>query len=148
MREPRPLDANSSTPIDSLIFRYQNPAPPPCDWLSISFDWTDKMKIVDAPPGDLAEALIAEFKAKYRLKSHELEGGRLKLKFHGQPWQASGEETVMSRMLLLSLLGILERFGYSLYASIDQVNGSGIEADVLVVTRQKGWKPGLPIWHR
>ncbi|KAH8785714.1 hypothetical protein F5883DRAFT_535919 [Diaporthe sp. PMI_573] len=133
---------------DSLVFRYQNPPPPPCDWLSISFDWTDKMKIVDAPPGELAEALIAEFKAKYRLKSHELEGGRLKLKFHGQPWQASGEDTVMSRMLLLSLLGTLERFGYSLYASIDQVNGSGVEADVLVVTRQQGWKPGMPIWHR
>ncbi|KAI7787402.1 hypothetical protein LA080_016477 [Diaporthe eres] len=133
---------------DSLIFRYQNPPPPPCDWLSISFDWTDKMKIVDAPPGDLTEAIVAEFRAKYRLKSHELESGRLKLKFHGQPWQASGEETVKSRMLLLSLLGILERFGYSLYASIDQVNSSGVEADVLVVTRQKGWTPGTPIWHR
>ncbi|KAI3391374.1 hypothetical protein diail_7460 [Diaporthe ilicicola] len=133
---------------DSLLFRYQNQPPPPCDWLSISFDWTDKMKIVDAPPGDLTEAIVAEFRANYRLKSHELEGGRLKLKFHGQPWQAQGEDTVRSRMMLLSLLGILERFGYSLYASIDQVNSSGIEADVLVVTRQKGWKPGTPIWHR
>ncbi|KAJ0107169.1 hypothetical protein J7T55_014699 [Diaporthe amygdali] len=133
---------------DSLIFRYQNPPPPPCDWLSISFDWTDKMKIVDAPPGDLTEAIIAEFRSNYRLKSHELESDRLKLKFHGQPWQATGEETVRTRMLLLSLLGILERFGYSLYASIDQVSSNGLEADVLVVTRQKGWKPGMPIWHR
>jgi hypothetical protein len=106
------------------------------------------MKIVDAPPADVAEALIAEFKAKYRLKSHELERGRLKLKFHCQPWQATGEGTVTSRLLLLSLLAILEKFGYSMYASINQVNDAGVEADVLVVTRQTGWQPGMPIWHR
>ena len=106
------------------------------------------MKIVDAPPRDLANAIVAEFRSKYGLKSHELESDRLKLKFHGQPWQASGEATVRSRMMLLSLLGILERHGFSLYASIDQVNSSGIEADVLVVTRQKGWTPGMPIWHQ
>ncbi|POS74626.1 hypothetical protein DHEL01_v206979 [Diaporthe helianthi] len=133
---------------DSLVFRYENPPPPACDWLSISFDRTDKMKIVDAPPGDLAEALIAEFKANYRLKSHELQDGRLKLKFHGNRWQASGEESVMSRMLLLSLVGILENFGYSVYASVDQVNGSGLEADVLIVKRMKGWKSGMPTWHQ
>ena len=131
-----------------MVFRYQDPPPPPCDWLSISFDWTDKMKIVDAPPKDLTNALVAEFKAKYKLKSHELESNRLKLKFHGQPWQANSEETVQVRMMILSLLEILERFGYSLYASMDQVNGSDAEADVLIVTRQKDWAPGQPIWHR
>lgn len=130
-----------------MIFRYQDPPPPPCDWLSISFDWTDKMKIVDAPPSDLAEALVAEFTSNHRLKSHVLESTRLKLKFHSQPWQASGERTVQSRLLLLKLLEILERFGYSFYASVDQVNASE-EADVLVVTRQQGWTPGMPVWHR
>lgn len=105
------------------------------------------MKIVDAPPPDLAGALVSEFMSNHRLKSHELESDRLKLKFHGQPWQANGEETVQVRLLLLKLLEILERFGYSFYASVDQVNGSE-EADVMVVTRQKGWTPGLPIWHR
>lgn len=136
----------------SLVFRYQNPPPPPRDWLSISFDRANKLKIVDAPPGDLTEALISEFRAKYRLKSRELESGRLKLKFHGQPWgdiwQTSGEDSVKSRMLLLSLLGILERFGYSLYASFDPMNSMDMQTDVLVVTRQKGWTPGMPLWHR
>lgn len=105
------------------------------------------MKIVDAPPSDLTDALVAEFISGHRLKSHVLEGSRLKLKFHGQPWHASGEETVQSRLLLLKLLEVLERFGYSFYASVDQVNGSE-EADVVVVTRQQGWTPGMPIWHR
>ncbi|KAL1874874.1 hypothetical protein Daus18300_003415 [Diaporthe australafricana] len=139
---------------DSLVFRYQDPHPPRCDWLSISFDCADKMKIVDAPPGDLTEAIVAEFQANHRLKSHELENDRLKLKFHGRPWQAQGEECVGTKMLLLSMLEILEQFGYSLYASINQVSyggSSGFEvagADVLIVTRQKGWTPGMPIWHR
>ncbi|KUI56690.1 hypothetical protein VP1G_04031 [Cytospora mali] len=134
--------------MDTLVFRYQNPPPPPCDWLSISFDWTNKMKIVDAPSPELTDALVAEFTATHKLKSHELESDRLKLKFHGQPWQAPFEETVQLRMLVLKLLETLERFEYSLYASIDQVNGAEAESDVLVVTRQKGWAPGMPIWHR
>lgn len=103
---------------------------------------------MDAPPLDLTQALIEEFRSNYGLKSDNLEADRLKLRFHGQPWQAGGEETVQTRMLLLILLEILEKFGYSLYASIDQVNRSEGQADVLVVTRQKGWAPGMPVWHR
>lgn len=134
--------------IDSLVFRYQNPPPPPCDWLSISFDWVDKMKIVNTPPSDLTEALVAEFNSNYRLKSHELEKDRLKLKFHGHPWQAGSEQTVKLRMMLLKLLEVLERFGYSLYANVSETYGSEADADVLVVTRRKDWAPGMPIWHR
>ncbi|ROV91365.1 hypothetical protein VMCG_09704 [Cytospora schulzeri] len=114
---------------------------------SISFDWTGKLKIIDAPPSDLTEALVAEFTSNHRLKSHELDSNRLKLKFHGQPWQGTPQNTVQVRVFLLKLLEIFERFGYSLYVSIDHFN-SHLYADVMVMTRQKGWMPGMPIWHR
>lgn len=137
---------------DTLVFRHQEPAPPPCDWLSISFDVSDKIKILDAPHPDMAAAIVAAMKG-FDLRSHEVESrpnSRLKLKFFGRPWEPSGTGTVRLRLLLLSLLDVLERFGFSLYASIDQCNdvdNSG-EADVLIVVKQKDWIAGLPVFHR
>ncbi len=47
------------------------------------------------------------------------------------------------------MLQTLEEFGYSVYSSIDQVDGQdGSETDVLVVHRQKDWAPGMPVRHR
>lgn len=109
------------------------------------------MKIVDAPPPDLSEALVAAFKSDsglVRVKNHEVEArtGRLKLRFHGCPWYPKGDDTVRLRMLLLKLLEVVESFGFSLYGSFHQVQ-SNREPDVLVVHRQKSWLPGMPVFH-
>lgn len=133
--------------IDTLVFRYQSPPPPPCDWLSISFDRHDRLKLVDTPPPDLAAAILGIYGSS--VSRHDMKPGCFEIKFHGSPWWPSGEETVTTRLMLLRLLEVLERFGYSLYASLDMMNSSeGHETDVLVVHRQKNWVPGTPIWHR
>lgn len=41
----------------------------------------------------------------------------------GNPWISSGEESIHSRIKLLSLLDCLSRFGWKLYASIDMSKG-------------------------
>ncbi|KAF4501087.1 hypothetical protein FAGAP_2672 [Fusarium agapanthi] len=46
---------------DSLIFRKQDPIPSPCDWICISFDNHDKLKIIDSPPKDLTDAILQIF---------------------------------------------------------------------------------------
>jgi hypothetical protein len=105
------------------------------------------LKIVGPPPADLASAIIEEFRPT--LTKHEMDGSRLKLKFMGYPWHPSAEETVKTRIMLLKLLACLERFGFSVYSSIDAENGhDGEETDVLICHRQRNWVPGAPVWHR
>lgn len=134
-------------PSDTLIFRKQHPPPPPCDWLAISFDRGDKLKIVDQPPADLGEALIASFGK--RVANVERENNRFKIKFHGYPWSPSGEETVNTRLMVLNMVAVFEKFGFTFYASIDHHNDAdGLETDLMIMHRQKDWVPGQPVWHR
>lgn len=132
-----------------MIFRYQNPPPPSCDWLTISFPRANTIEIVDAPSSDLTDALVAEYTSSHLLKSHELEPTRLTFRFYGRPWYACAfsEKSVQSRILLLKLLEILEKFGYKFFASVDGVNGFD-KADMILVTRQQGRTPGMPVSHR
>ena len=60
----------------------------------------------------------------------------------------SGEETVATRLMLLSLLESLEECGFTVYAAIDIQSSTEQETDVLICHRQKDWTPGAPIWHR
>ncbi|KAF4984119.1 hypothetical protein FZEAL_612 [Fusarium zealandicum] len=143
----QPENVTLTFPADSLVFRKQDPVPPPCDWISISFDGASKVKIVDAPPEDLVAAIVKGFGGE--IYSQELTADRLKLKFKGMPWSPSSEETVRSRLKLLFLLKTLEHVGFTLYATVGaRYVGDKGSADVLVCQRQKGWVPGAPIWHR
>ncbi|KAM0276747.1 hypothetical protein ACHAQH_006458 [Verticillium albo-atrum] len=132
---------------DSLIFRKQDPPPPPCDWLCISFDRSDKFKIIGGPPKVMCEELISAWSKGIR--EQELTADRLKIKFNRTPWMPSGEETVDTRRKLILLLQVLEKHGFSTYAALDIHNSNeGSDTDVLFVSRQRGWVPGMPVWHR
>jgi hypothetical protein len=71
----------------------------------------------------------------------------LELKFRGYPFSPSGTDEVKTRVMILALLGTFETFGFTLYTSFVQGGGER-PADILVMHRQKGWAPGMPIWHR
>ncbi len=43
---------------DSCLFRHQHPAPPPCAWMSISFNRGDRLRLIGAP-----QEIIAPFGA-------------------------------------------------------------------------------------
>lgn len=134
------------TSKDSLIFRKQDPPPPSCEWIAISFDRSDKLKIVGAVSNDLKDEIVKTF--GLRIQRKESTGDRLKIKFRGTPWMPNGEETVETSLMLLTLLEILEHCGFTVYASIDMASDEERETDVLICQRQKGWTPGAPIWHR
>ncbi|KAF4337307.1 hypothetical protein FBEOM_8820 [Fusarium beomiforme] len=133
--------------LDTLIFRKQDPVPPPCDWICISFDNSDKLKIVDAPPKDLTDAILQTFGRDVRRR--EITDDRFKVHLADVPWNPSGTDTVKTRILLLKLIETLERFGFTIYATIGS-KGEDEEGaqDLLVCQRQKDWAPGAPIWHR
>lgn len=134
---------------DSLLFRYQQPAPPPCMWLCISFDKGDLIHVINAPNA-LNSSLVQALGSK--VQRTENQGSIFEIKFNGYPWRASGTDTVQTRVILLILLETLEQHGFSLYASIDQDNGPGgdshsTEADTWFCNRQADWMPGAPIYH-
>ncbi|KAF4970076.1 hypothetical protein FSARC_2822 [Fusarium sarcochroum] len=132
---------------DSLIFRKQDPIPPPCDWICISFDSSDKLKIVDSPPKDLTEAILKTF--GNAVGRREIAPNRVKIHIPGMPWKPSGTDTIKTRIILLRLIETLEMCGFTIYATIGS-KGEDEEgaADILICQRQKDWVPGAPIWHR
>ncbi|KAH6669708.1 hypothetical protein F5X68DRAFT_265170 [Plectosphaerella plurivora] len=132
---------------DTLVLRWQNPPPPPCDWLCVSFDSSDKLKIVGNPPKALSQALIAMYGSS--IQRHEVTPQRLKIKFNGMPWRPNGTDTVTTRKMLLQLIKKLEEFGYTIYSAMDISDSTDKgETDVLIVQREKTWTPGTPIFHR
>lgn len=135
---------------DSCLFRYQQPAPPPCSWMSISFNRGDRLRLIGAP-----QEMIAPFGrvlGSLLQKEGFIEHGAYEFKCKGWPWYAMGGDTVATRILLLRMLELLESFGFSLYASIDQSIGAGgdgttSETDTWYCCRQLSWTPGAPVFH-
>ncbi|CAH0047212.1 unnamed protein product [Clonostachys solani] len=96
---------------------------------------------------DLTEALLQSF--GYKVSKHGVTREHLEIKLFGYPWEPSGEGTVHMPLMILEMLETLERFGYSMYASVkDQISSEGHDADILVMQRHKNWAPGMPIFHR
>lgn len=102
---------------------------------------------MDAPPADLADELVKAVGVGVSLVLRSC--SVMEIKFDRSPWWPTGEETVATRLLLLTLLETLERFGFTLDGSINQENSKeGHDADVLIVHRHRSWIPGMSIWHR
>ncbi|KAL2060337.1 hypothetical protein VTL71DRAFT_9732 [Oculimacula yallundae] len=139
---------------DTLFFRKQQQPPPASEWVSISFNRSDRLRLIGAD-----EQLRFAFKnllSEMRLlqedcgwKDQSLKAWEFKI--NGYPWLASGEETMRTRLLLMRMLECLECSGWSLYASIDQSSASGndtSETDTWYCVRERGWVPGSAVFHR
>jgi hypothetical protein len=129
---------------DTLIFRKQEMPPPETDWIAISFNQSNRLRLIGANT-----QLICAFRTMLKgTKLFRGEGWKDKsrktweFKIQGAPWIASGEEKVVVKLLLLKLVETLERHGWSLYASVDQnaasVGPSG-KTDSWFCNRKKGW---------
>jgi len=110
---------------DTLIFRKVQP-PPVARWVSISFNQHDRLRLIGAPP-ELISAVQNLLRSMRFIQQEfwkERHNNAYEFKLNGYPWTASGEETMRTRLLLLKLVEVLETNGWSLYASIDQNNGT------------------------
>jgi hypothetical protein len=106
---------------------------------------SDKLYLVNAPT-DVVDAIVQALGPMVQ-RSQDYKGS-LEIKLSGSPWWPSGEETVTTRIIAITLLEVLEKQGYSLYATIDQDNGSdGQETDTWHCCKLKGWQPGQPVYH-
>ncbi len=139
---------------DTLIFRRQggDGVLPPASWMAVSFKQGDKIRLLGAPP-DLVEAMAAMLAQMRLLQVQTVKPQQHEFKLYGYPWSASGEATMHARLLILRMVEVLERHGWSLYASIDQNNGPGgdssySETDCWYCVKSSDWTPGSIILHR
>lgn len=116
--------------------------------MAVSVERTDRLRFVEVPSPDLSGALLATFGPA--VQKNTVENGHFEIKFHGNPWLPHGTDTVTTRIMILNMLQTLERFGWSLHASlhVPQGGGEGQEADIMYFQKQLNWVPGNPIWHR
>ncbi|KAF4442446.1 hypothetical protein F53441_11732 [Fusarium austroafricanum] len=131
---------------DALIFRKTAQVPPPCQWINISFHAGDKLKILNSPPSDLVNEIIATFITD--IQRHEVTPERTKIKFKGYPWRPLDSDGVDTQLKLLALLEVLERHGFTLYARTGaRFSDETSESNVLVFQRRRDWVPGTPLYH-
>lgn len=138
---------------DTIMFRKQPVPPPEAEWIAISFNQSDRLRLIGAD--EMLAAAVREVLVSMRLLQEESWKDRAlgarEFKINGRPWVASGEQTMSTRLLLLRLLECLEKNGFSLYASIDQSQGQGegtSETDSWYCVRDKSWVPGGHVFHR
>lgn len=120
----------------SLFFRALPQPPPPAHFILVSFDHLNKLKIIgDVPPG-LGDDLVQTLGT--RVSSQEVSADRVKIKMYGNTWLAAGEDAVRSQFLVMSVLKVLDRFGFRVYTALETQNGhSGYEMDSLICLRER-----------
>ncbi|KAL3708032.1 hypothetical protein TMatcc_006015 [Talaromyces marneffei ATCC 18224] len=136
---------------DSLIMRYTHNIPPPrptSHWLGVSFDSSNLLSIVNAPPS-LGAAVATHF-GDDKVSSHKpaFPGEKreyYEIKFRGHPWRPSGTEAVKSRLLILGLLEVLEEHAFRLYTAIDQGDSEGSGSDTWYCCRDEDWVEGMTV---
>jgi hypothetical protein len=138
---------------DTIVFRKQQTPPPESEWLAISFNQMDRLRLIGAD--EVLTASVREVLQSMKLLQNESWKDQSlhawEFKIHGYPWKATGVETMSTRLLILRLLECLEHHGFSLYASIDQSQGQGegtSETDSWYCIRDKSWVPGGHVFHR
>ena len=128
-----------------LIFRHQQLAPNPCEWIAISFNGNDLLHFVDAPTS-LVQAVAADLSLVTKShQPHKLQDV-YEFKIYGQPWSAFGQDSMQAWKMAVKLMETLEAHGFIVCASINQHGGAqAIEDNTWYCYRREGWVPGVPV---
>ncbi|BEI81232.1 hypothetical protein CcaverHIS002_0203920 [Cutaneotrichosporon cavernicola] len=111
---------------DSLMFR----AGPPAHRImfAVTFNETDKIRIIDPPNESVQQAFIQTVVNSWRggIQNQKLKEERCyQIKLRGNPWYASSAQQVNdARFLALQLLTTFDNLGYELCATIDMNTGA------------------------
>ena len=139
-----------------LLRRRQSPAPSRREWCALSFLSGDLLVVSDAPRAvkggrGLVEEMVAAMGLAGQRHRALPEQGAYEIKFKGYPWRAEREDTVKQRIMLITLLDVLERHGWSLYTSVQLDPGPEGEtfsgADTWICQKEEAWEEDLPVYH-
>jgi hypothetical protein len=126
---------------DTLIFRRlapDAPLPPPVEWLVVALTRSDRLRIIydvkNPNPltadndhdhlGVLVTSLKKVLEGMELLDKGEYNNDSFEFKFKGMPWNAYGEKTVTTRLMLLRLVETLDSFGWQSHAAVLQRTGT------------------------
>ena len=116
--------------------------------MCLSFGGTNTLHLVGCPPvfaDHLLHTLGLLVKKREQLTEKHFHA--CEITFSGWPWAPAGEAAVTTRMVVLKLLGVLERHGYTLYGSIDTEVGNRMAPEAWFCCRETDWEPGKPVYH-
>jgi hypothetical protein len=136
---------------DTLIFRQQQTSPPECDWISITFDRDDRLRLIGA-----STELIALFRDMLKSMGllqdefwKEKENNAWEFKIKGRPWSFFREDMVKGSLLLLRIVETLETHGWSLYSNTRRnlfgQSGAISFSNGWFCVKDKQWAPGMTI---
>ncbi|OCF36716.1 hypothetical protein I316_01312 [Kwoniella heveanensis BCC8398] len=97
-------------------------------YFSISFNESDKIRIIDPPDGFVRDTFIRAVQTwPLGIQSqYEKEPGATQLKLRGTPWFTSdGAQVCQARMLVCTVLSAMESVGFELVGSVDMSVGNG-----------------------
>lgn len=120
---------------DTLIFRHQSPAPAACEWFSIAFSSSNRLRFIDAPASVYLPIVqrLGKNKVGIKCKEHRVEGC-YEVKLAGLGWGSVNWDSAKLRLVLLDILEVMEEEGWTVYASIDQKVGGEREGDTDTVS--------------
>ena len=81
--------------------------------------------------------------------AHKRVAGVYEIQLIAYLWWATGEQAVTARKVLLQPMEVLEEHGFTVYASVDQKNGTenSTDPDTWHCCRPVGWQQGAPVYH-
>lgn len=103
---------------DTLFFEKGVPDPG-AELFAISFNMTDRIRIIDAPSIDVCvqDAIESQWPDGIQHKNDYC--GSIEYKLSGNPWFPNGSEAAHGPMLLCQILANVRAKGFKLYGSID-----------------------------
>lgn len=110
---------------DTLFFEY-GVADPEVLIFPVTFNMGDRIRVIDAPNmfPYVKEAVKTQW--PQNIQAEREYHGSIELKLQGNPWYATGSESVHCRMVLNQVLANCRAAGYKLYGSIDvSIGGEG-----------------------
>jgi hypothetical protein len=128
-----------------FIYRQQQTPSPECDWISLTWHGSDRLRLIGA-----STELIATFRDM--LKGMELlqdecwleeESNAWEFKIKGYPWWFVPEGISRSLLLLLRIMETLDTHGWSLFSDTRRCTPETIISNGWYCVKAKGWVPGM-----
>lgn len=119
------------------------------DFFTISFDGLNVVTVHEGPPG-LTQQLIERFKQAGWSASSVFIEERLEIHLKKTYWLVGGQDNVVIRLMLLTIVETLEQFDFRIYASLraaDITSSAYGEPDSLVCCR-KAMTPDDTVVHQ
>ncbi|XP_057289349.1 uncharacterized protein LOC130612077 [Hydractinia symbiolongicarpus] len=114
-------NSNLKSTADTLFFRHDPTLQGEIEFLSVSLNRTDRLRFIHMPDGIVAglEEVVRQiwYNGIQDIKDERPVCYELKLK--GNPWWASGNEAITSRLLIVKLMEKLSSYGYFVITGLD-----------------------------